>query len=370
MNILWLSWKDLKNPTAGGAELVNHELTKRLARDGHRVIFLVAGFRQATPREERDGYTVIRVGNRWTVYWKANSYYRRHLRNWPDLIIDEVNTIPFFAKWYGERNNILFVHQLCREIWFYQMPLPLSLIGFFLEPLYLWLLRDRQVITVSESTKNDLLHYGFKARNISVITEGIDLKPVAELEVIAKYTPPTILSLGAVRSMKRTHHVLKAFELARRKIPDLRLLIGGEVAGKYGQAVRRLIRTSPATQAVTYLGKIDDMQKVDLLQKSHLLCVTSVKEGWGLVVTEANSQGTPAIVYDVDGLRDSVRNGQTGRVCEKNTPQAMADALVLLLMDPEAYNILRRRAWEWSKSINFEKSYADFVYVLEQVWSR
>jgi len=44
-------------------------------------------------------------------------------------------------------------------------------------------------------------------------------------------------------------------------------------------------------------------QTIGLLQKSHVLAVTSVKEGWGLVVTEANPQGTPAVVYNVDGLR-------------------------------------------------------------------
>jgi hypothetical protein len=90
-------------------------------------------------------------------------------RGRPNLVIDEVNSIPFFAKFYAKEKNILLVHQLCRQIWFYQMFFPLSLIGYLLEPLYLRLLSDRKVITVSESTKRDLTRFGFKAENTSIM---------------------------------------------------------------------------------------------------------------------------------------------------------------------------------------------------------
>ncbi|RKY81760.1 glycosyltransferase family 1 protein, partial [candidate division KSB1 bacterium] len=46
MNLLWLTWKDRKHPLAGGAELVNEKLAKRLVQDGHRVIFLVGGYKK------------------------------------------------------------------------------------------------------------------------------------------------------------------------------------------------------------------------------------------------------------------------------------------------------------------------------------
>ena len=44
-----------------------------------------------------------------------------------------------------------------------------------------------------------------------------------------------------------------------------------------------------------------------------------MREGWGLVVTQANAMGTPAIGYDVPGLRDSTRYDETGiNVIEKS----------------------------------------------------
>ena len=100
------------------------------------------------------------------------------------------------------------------------------------------------------------------------------------------------------------------------------------------------------------------------MQKSHLIAVTSIKEGWGLIVTEANSQGTPAVVYDVDGLRDSCRNLETGFVCEKNTPENLSEKIQEALQDKESYERIRQNAWNWSKEINFDKSYEDFSKLL------
>ncbi len=75
------------------------------------------------------------------------------------------------------------------------------------------------------------------------------------------------------------------------------------------------------------------------------------------IVTEAASQGTPAVVYDVDGLRDSVRGGQTGTVVSENSPATLVQSIVRVLDDEKVYSRQRVAAWQWSKSINFDESY-------------
>jgi len=122
--ILWFTWKDRKNPAAGGAELINEAMAELLAKEGYEVIFLVAGFKGAKPEETINNYKIIRLGSRWSVYWKAYRYYKKHLQGWADLVIDEVNTMPFFCKFFVKEKKILLIHQLCREIWFYQMFFP------------------------------------------------------------------------------------------------------------------------------------------------------------------------------------------------------------------------------------------------------
>jgi len=359
--ILWLTWKDKKHPQAGGAEIVNEELAKRLVDDGYEVKFIVGGWSGAVQKESIDGYEVIRLGGRWTSYVKAFIYYKKYLQGWADLVIDEINTIPFFAKLYVKERNILFIHQLCRQIWFYQMFFPLNFIGYLIEPLYLRLLSDRQVITISNSTKKDLLKHGFKSDNIQIITEGIEIEPVIKLNKIAKYSNPTILSLGSIRAMKRTMDKLEAYNLAKKYIPNLQFVVAGDSNDPYGKKFLRELEKSDYKKDIQYLGKVSIEKKIELMRQSHIILVTSVKEGWGLIVTEANSQGTPAIVYGVDGLRDSVIDYQTGIVCNTNRPQVLADNIVNLLTDEKLYAKLRKNGYKLSKSINFNQSYKDFV---------
>ena len=201
--ILWLTWKDIEHPEAGGAELISSELGKHLASDGHEVVFVTGGYKGAAPEATIDGYKVIRVGHsKFDVYWQAYRYVKRKLADWPEVVVEEINTMPFFSRFYlKQKRRVLFFHMLCRQIWFYQLPLPAGLVGYTLEPLYLRLLNSDPAIAMSGSTKQDLLSHGYQPGQVSIISEGIHLQPVASLEAIDKYVQPTIVSLGSIRPM-------------------------------------------------------------------------------------------------------------------------------------------------------------------------
>lgn len=360
MKILWFTWKDLKNPQAGGAEVINEAIAQRMVRDGLEVILVVAGFPGCVGEEVVDGYRIVRLGNRYSVYWKAYRHYKRNLVGWADLVIDEMNTVPFFCKFYVRERCVLLTYQLCREIWFYQLPLPFSLIGYLLEPLYLRLLRGMPVLTESESTRKDLSRYGFDPRKVRVFPVGIENSPLEALDFSHKYPRPTLLSLGALRPMKRTCDQIRAFEIAKKKIPDLQLKLAGPADSQYGRRVLLQIRRSPFAEDIEYLGKVTEEQKLELMRRCHAILVTSVKEGWGLIVTEANSQGTPAVVYDVDGLRDSVSHGKTGIVTGENTPGELASAVVSLLQDCAGCVRMSEEALRLSRQMTPERCYKGF----------
>lgn len=369
VRILWLTWKDVEHPLAGGAETVSSEIGRRFARDGHEVTFVTSAPSGRGGREvlERDGYRVVRAGGRLGVYWQAFRYVRRHLRGWPDVVIEEINTIPFFSRFYlGSRKRVLLFYMLCRRIWFYQLPPPLSWIGFLVEPLYLRLLRGDPTIALSDSTRNDLIRHGFAPQDVSIMPAAIQLEPLASLEAATKYERPTVVSLGNIRPMKRTLEQVRAFELARDAGVDLQLKVAGAASGRYGQQVLDAISRSRYHDDIEVLGRVTEEAKTDLLRRSHLILVTSVKEGWGLIVTEAASQGTPAVVYDVDGLRDSVRSGETGVVTACD-PGALAEGVAAALVDHETYERLRRAAWEWSRELTFEHAYEIFAARVQSV---
>ena len=96
------------------------------------------------------------------------------------------------------------------------------------------------------------------------------------------------------------------------------------------------------------------------MSQCHLLLATSVKEGWCLVVTEANSQKTPAIVYNVDGLRESVKDGITGVICKKNNPGELAKNILKLYQNKSLYKKLQKNAWNYSKIFTLDQSYHEF----------
>ena len=143
--------------------------------------------------------------------------------------------------------------------------------------------------------------------------------------------------------MKRTDQIVKAFNIAKTKLPNLKLIIAGANIGKFGQIVKDLIAQSPYSKDIQLLGKVTEEKKINLLQRSHILVVTSQKEGWCLTVTEANSQGTPAVVYNVDGLKDSVRDNMTGVICKQNTPEELAKKIVSVIKDKKTYQEIQKK---------------------------
>lgn len=364
MRFLWLTWKDYTHPQAGGAEVILRELSRRLVADGHHVTYLTVQHEGAAPREVLDGIEVIRVGrSRYLHSFQALAYYVRRLRNKYDVVVEVVNTAPYFGVFFGRRaKRFAFYHQLAREIWFFETKAPLNHIGHkVMEPLATRLMGWSRVplLTVSQSTQEDLRRFGWRPERAHILSEGIELTPVDSLDPRRKFPRLTMLSLGALRGMKRTLDQIRAFELAKQHLPTLQLKIAGAKETGYGDQVLRAIEHSPYASDIEYLGRVSLEHKLELMQRAHIITVTSVKEGWGLIVTEAASQGTPAIAYNVDGLRDSIRHEQTGLLTPQQ-PQHLAEAIVRVLGNQPLYEQLQHSAWEWSKTITFAQCYQDF----------
>lgn len=375
--LLMITWRDIRSPFAGGAEQLTHGILKRLTQD-YDVTVLSSAFPNCRLKETIDKVKYIRLGHKknnyigvynWRIYFSVIRYWWKFIRGKQrfDVVIEQINNIPFLYALYADKRTIIYINQLCRQNWFYQVPKILALVGYFIfEPLYLWLLRNRKVITISQSTKNDLLEYGFKNQNIGIIRKGIVLKPVSSPRTIKKYKRWTLLSLGAIRGMKQTHQQLLAFELAKKDIPELKLKIAGSVSHDYGMTVLKMLEVSKYRRDMEYMGSVRRGEKRRLMQCAHLVLMTSVKEGWGLVVTEAASQGTPAVVYSTSGLKDSVVHRRTGLICRKNTPETMAKNIVKLYKDKKLYRKLQKEAWQWSQEMTYENVYRDFRKLLSR----
>ncbi|HEX7158326.1 MAG TPA: glycosyltransferase family 4 protein [Edaphobacter sp.] len=352
LRILILNWRCPKNPSAGGAESVTFEIARRLVQQGHEVEWFSAAFPGGAPEETLDGVRIIRKGRQWTVHLAAYRRYRRVISKQFDVVVDEVNTIPFFTPLWAGIPSIMFIHQLAREVWWYESPFPINAIGYLAEPFYLRLYQKVPVVTVSQSTKDDLSKLGFQG-HITIIPEGIE--PVGELPAI-KCMEPTFLYVGRMAPSKRIGDILEAMAQFRKEAGQGSLWLVGGGSERYRESLVRHARQLGIADNVRFCGRVSLGEKHRLMAQAHALLLTSVREGWGLVVTEANACGTPAIVYDVPGLRDSVRHLQTGLVVHQ-TPAALADGMLQLTHDPGLYRRLREQAQGWSKTFTYESGF-------------
>ncbi len=358
LSIVVMNWRDIRNPDAGGAEVYTHELAKRWATLGHNVTLLTSMFRGAAADEVIDSVHVIRRGTRFTVYRRARQTYLSSYKGRADAVIDAINTIPFFTPKFVNDGARLFslVFQLAREGWYYETPLPVAVAGrYFLEDRWLRLYASIPTFAISDSTKRDLLGMGFK--KVIVVTPGATPAPAGSLR-IAKAATPTLLFLGRLKKYKLPDHALAAFEWVRRRLPDARLWVVGE-----GYMRKKLEKRAAA--GVTFYGKVSEADKLALLQQAHLLLFPSVREGWGLGVTEANVFGVPAIGYDVPGLRDSIRDGVTGILVPPNDPRAMGEAAADLLAETTRLHKMAEAARAWSASLSWDAAAAGMLRHLD-----
>lgn len=356
-HILILNWRDITHPRGGGAEKVTHEMGRRWVAWGHQVTLFCASYPGALTEESIDGVRVIRRGRQHTVHWEAYRYYQRHLRGRCDVIIDEVNTIPFFAPLYATEPVIMYSNQLAREVWRYEAPFPLSVVGYAAEPLYLQAYRHTPLMTISHSTQDDLRRLGLSGP-CTIIPMSIDIGAPETLPPIGTKEPClTLAFVGRVVPSKQVDHIIQALKhLHRIGVGDARLWIIGAWDDTYRHALDRQVADLGLSDHITFFGPVDQATKEVLMARAQVFVMTSVREGWGLVVTEANALGTPAVVYDAPGLRDSTRDGETGLVCREKTPAALAQAILTLRDDPDLYTRLRWQAWATAKRLSWDET--------------
>lgn len=138
-----------------------HELLSGVDMNCYRVIHLAAQYENLTDDEVIDGVNYIRKGNVFSVIWYAFLYYKKNRKN-IDFVVDQCNTHRFFTPfWVKRKKRIFYIHQLTREIWDINLNPPISTIGKLMETPLLWIYRKDYTITVSNSTKKDLLEIGF-----------------------------------------------------------------------------------------------------------------------------------------------------------------------------------------------------------------
>ena len=347
LRVLFLNWRDIANPDAGGAEVYTHEVAKRWVEEGHQVSLLTSRFSGCSRAETLDGVRIRRVGRLRSGTFHILAQRELARLSGFDVVIDEINTIPFLTPLWRRRlpSVVTLIHQLAVEVWDAEVPRPLAAIGRRLESRLLGLYEDVPVVTVSESTRGDLQRLGL--RNVHVVPMGLEEPP--DLNGVRKEDVPTFLFVGRLTANKRPDHAVEAFRIIREQIPEAHLWI----AGRGPMEDRLRDRLPPGAQMLGYLPRRELYER---MARAHCLLVTSVREGWGMVITEANSVGTPAVGYDVPGVRDAILHDETGQLAMSGEPAALANSALALVEDDGAYASRRSQALAGARSFSWNRT--------------
>jgi len=205
--------------------------------------------------------------------------------------------------------------------------------------------------TASADTKKHLQTHG--VRSVKIIPYGVSTVALENLPDKPLDLPLRLVVVSRLAPNKRIDNAIRVVKcLAEKNVPAQLTVVGvGETEGQ----LRRLAKDLQISDRVIFTGLLSETKKDGQLRHAHFLLHTSVREGWGLNVIEANAMGTPAAVYPVAGLIESTLHDETGIVADKETPESLARALPEIFKSPEKYARLRVNAWNRSKTFHWSQ---------------
>lgn len=321
------------------------------------VTLFTAHYQNSLKYENLDGVKISRRGGKYTVYNAAKRYFKKYSDSF-DVVIDEINVKPFLTPQFVKHKPILaLVHEVPGDALIFQLHFPMNyVIRYYLIRQWLSYYKNIQTVTVSESTMRELKNIGLQ--KILLVPVGLNIKPLTALPT--KELKPTIVFIGRLKRYKLADHAIQAFSLIKKEIPEAKMWIIGD--GNMRKHLEKL-----TVKDVVFFGRVDEELKYDLLSKAHLALMPSVHEGWGLVVTECNAMATPVVAYNVAGLRDSVKDAQTGILVKENSPEGLSRSAISLLKDHDLLTRYSINALAFSRQFNWDNTVSIFDKIIRNM---
>ncbi|MBV8981525.1 MAG: glycosyltransferase family 4 protein [Acidimicrobiia bacterium] len=352
MRVLFLAWRDLAHPQAGGSEVLVDRLALGLIARGHEAAVLCGG--PVSPRP----YPVVDAGGTYSQYLRAPFAYRRHFSD-VDLVVDVENGIPFFSPLWRRKPVLCLVHHVHEDQWATRFSAPVARLGRALEGRAMPAVYGRSLfLVVSQSTRRSLRDLGVPDERIRLITEGVDVGATAL--GAAPSDLPLFVVLGRLVPHKRVDLLLRAWRVVHRRVGGELVVIGDGPERERLQAV--------AGPGVTFTGHVTDDEKWELLRRAWLLVHGAHHEGWGIAVVEAAACGTPALAFDVAGVRDAVIDGETGVLVDYEAE--LTAAWVQLAADDRTRRRLGDAARERAAALSWDATVTQFVAIAEEAVGR
>jgi len=180
---------------------------------------------------------------------------------------------------------------------------------------------------------------GIDPDKVEVIPMGVDLKGLFTPDPCVQRKTDELLFVGRLVEVKGLQILLEAMTKVIARHPNIHLVVAG--AGPLESELRASAKKLDIADHVDFRGMV--MQsKLPTLYRQATIAVfpfvvtkSGVQEGFGLVVVEAMGCGCPIIAGDLPAIHDTVVHKENGLLFESGNSQALADAIIRMLADPD-----------------------------------
>jgi len=352
LRVAIVNWRDPWRPDAGGAEQYAWEMARGLAARGAVVRFLTARAPGQSRRDRRDGVTVIRRGGRFSVYPLAAGWLLGHRRSF-DAVLDCQNGIPFFTPWVLPRRVpvLCVMHHVHTAQFLVHFPAALARAGQFLEgPVARLAYRRHACVAVSPSTITAMRERLSWRGPVYLVPNGAPGPGGPAPPGPAGEVPRTLVWVGRLVAHKRAGRLLPLAERLRGQ--GLTIDVVGR--GPDAEPLAARIAAAGLGGVLRLRGYLPQDAKRTVVAGALLHLSTSQGEGWGLSVLEAAALGVPTVAYDVDGLRDAVRDGETGWLVRAGEQlDDVTERAVKELADPQRRAAMAAACRAWAAQLTW-----------------
>jgi len=219
-----------------------------------------------------------------------------------------------------------------------------------------WVHRNNLIMTISPSTRASLQALNVAEDRIRHLPQGYAIPP----PLYPKSVTPLFIAVGRLVGYKRIELLLKMWRSVYPVTGGKLIVVGG------GQDRGRLEALSG--EGVEFTGFVSEAEKHRLMCEAWVLLHPASWEGWGLVITEAAVRGTPAIGFDVPGVRDAIVGIRTGLLAA--TVDDFASHWIRLAQDAPLRAQLGETAMKRARSISWAETVDAFEDVAAEAVSR
>ncbi len=347
MKILHIIYDDVENPWLGGGGAVRALEINKLLAGKHDITVLTGNYPDAK-NNKIDNVRYIRAGSDSNYLLSRISFtllVPKMIKKLDfDILVSDFSAFsPVYSQKYTKKPVIhTFYHMLGKQV--FKKFMFLGFLANYFEKKFLK--SATNIITISPSV-TELIEDDHK--NIRCIYTGID----ASLFETKSNENGYIAFLGRIDPyMKGLDVLIKAFSILTKEKITLR--IAGTGPQKNIDLLKKMTKDLGLNEKVDFIGRISEEEKRTFLQNCRFMVMPSRFEGWGISAIEAAACGKAVIASNIPGLKDAVKDNETGILVEKENVEELADAILKLNNDIELRKTLGKSAREWALNFKWE----------------